>query len=115
MDRRISKRFGLVRINRDVKLAVFTERNGSETTVKFGRFLSIRIEPVFTPKGRFWRAVLRGIDGNLAIDSGFSHRGVVGWVSPVAEWLQVPIETSQEGIDVFAWTSSSNRWTNPYP
>lgn len=115
MSRRVSNEFGLVRINRDAKLAVFTNRDGTESTVQFGRFLSIKIERVVIGPNYSWMAVLSGESGQLILEMGYSfQRSLIKRVSPVATWLGIPMEVSDKKVYLTEWLATPNFRTNPY-
>jgi hypothetical protein len=113
--RRVPKKFGLIRINRKTNEAIFIDRDGSEVNVQFGCFRFINIEKFVVLRSYSWRAVLSGTNGYLVIDGGLSQKGVINWVSPVAKWLAIPIEISQEIIDGMACALSHCPQINPYP
>ncbi len=116
MTRRASNKFGLVRINRGTKLAVFTNRDGTESTVQFGRFLLIKIERVVIGPNYSWMAVLSGENGQLILEMGYSfQRSLIKRVSPVAAWLGIPIEVSDQKINLTEFLSRPDFRTNPSP
>jgi len=115
MSRRVSMNFGLIRINRETREAIFTDRDGSEQSVQFGRFLSIKIERVITGKTYSWRAVLCGTDGNLVLETGSFQSRLAKWISPIANWLNIPVSVSREDISGIEWLLTPQFRTNPYP
>ncbi len=116
MSRRVSRKFGMIRINREAKLAVFTNRDGSENTVHFGQFQSIKIERVIAGGTYAWMAVLRGDSGNLILEMGYwFQRPLIKRVSPVATWLGIPVEVSDRKTDLTELLVRSDFRTNPYP
>ena len=116
MSRRRSKRFGFVRINRNTRMAFFSESDGTETSVQFQRFLSIRIQKVIKLQGYSWMAVLCGETGNLILELEFSFKNsLIERVAPVGDWLKIPIEVSSESVNFLDWLSTPNFRTNPYP
>ena len=116
MTRRASKKSGTVRINRITKTAFFTEGDGAETTIPFQRFQSIKIHRLIALNTYSWMAVLCGETSNLILVSGFSFQGsVVKRISPVAQWLGIPIEVSNEDVNILDSFSTPNFRTNPYP
>jgi hypothetical protein len=115
ISRRVSRDFGLVRINQKTKLGVFTNRDGSENTVHFGRFQSIKIERVLAGHIHSWMAVLCGDSGNLILEMGYSfQRPLINRVTPVATWLGIPIEVSDRKIYITEWLARPDFRTNPY-
>lgn len=103
MSRRVSRHSGLVRINQETKQATFTNRDGSENTVHFGQFQSIKIERVVAGHTYAWMAVLCGTSGNLVLEMGYSfQRSLIKRVSPVATWLGIPVEVSDKTTEWLA-------------
>jgi len=95
--RRISPRFGRVRINKEEKLGVFTNKDGSESTVHFGRFQSINIELLIADRNTYSSmAVLYGETGSLILETGLSRPSLINRMSPVAAWLEIDIEVSDK-------------------
>lgn len=115
MSRRTSSDSGLIRIHREQHRAIFTDRDGSEASVCFGRFLSVRIEKVVTGKTYSWRAVLYGSEGCLVLETGSVRSALIDWVTPVAHWLGIPVELSNQEIDGLAWLLTPRHRLNPYP
>jgi len=116
MSRRVSRHSGLVRINQETKQATFTNRDGSEYTVHFGQFQSIKIERVVAGYTYSWMAVLCGASGNLILEMGYSfQRPLIKRVSPVAAWLGIPVEVSDKKTYLAEWLARPDFRTNPYP
>lgn len=116
MTRRVSKTSGTVRINRSTKTAIFTAVDVTETSVQFQRFLSIKIQKLITLQTYSWMAVLCGETGHLILISGFSFQdSVIKRITPIANWLGIPIEISTEQVNIHDLFSTPGFFTNPYP
>lgn len=115
MTRHASKKSGTVRINRDTKMAIFTEGDGAETTIEFQRFRVIKVHRLIALNTYSWMAVLCGETSKLLLISGFSFQNsLIKRVSPVAKWLAIPVEVSTEDVNILEWLSTPNVRTNPY-
>ena len=68
MNRRVSMRFGTVRINQNTKVAIFIERDGTETSIRFQRFISIKTQKVIKLQTYSWIAVPCGDSGHLILE-----------------------------------------------
>ncbi|WP_324780987.1 hypothetical protein [Thiobacillus sedimenti] len=116
MTRRHSKKFGTVRINQNTKVAIFTERDGTETSVQLQRFLSIKIQKVIKLHTYSWMAVLCGESGHLILETDFSFQNsLIKRIAPIGNWLGIPIEVSTEEVNFLDWLSTPDFRTNPYP
>lgn len=112
--RKVSRQAGMIRIDRDRGLIFLTGRNGSETRIPVGRFLSMRVEQVRIANRISWRAVLCGAETSVALDSGATRRSTRRHVSPVADWLNIPVEFPDYRIAGLTWVYAPDPGIDPY-
>ncbi len=114
-DQKAVKNANLLCIDNKSKSVEFINGDGYKNLVNFGDFTSIKIEKMNIQNGYIWRATLLGTDNAIVLETGFTKKQLVKWIRPVSNWLQIPIEISDEIIDGLSWAVTANRKINPYP
>ena len=99
--RNASKRVGLIHICRKTGDVSVVQKDGSEQISHLGSFCRIRINKVRSIQGYVWWAFLEGERAELPLSVGFTFsRLLIRKLSPVAEWLRIPIEQSNSDMEV---------------
>ena len=99
--RKASKRAGLIRIHRKTGDVLVVQKDGSEQLTHLGSFRRIRINKTKLLHGYSWWAFLEGERGELPLSVGFTiSRLLIRKLSPVADWLRIPIEQSNSDMEV---------------
>lgn len=97
LSRKVAKNAGLVRIFRNSNKVSIVRRDGSENMALLGPFKRISITKVVVMHGYTWGAFLEGESAEFALCAGFTFRTLlIRRISQVAEWLNVPIEISDQ-------------------
>lgn len=98
---KVTKDVGLVRIDRNSSKVSIVRRDGSEYEVMLGSFKRISIARVIAMHGYTWGAFLEGESGEFLLCAGFTFRKLlIRRISRAAEWLNVPVEISDEAKEV---------------
>ena len=115
LSRKAAKKAGLVRIYRNSNKVSIVRRNGSENEVLLGAFKRISIAKVVVMQGYTWGAFLEGDSAEFALCAGFTFRRIlIRRISQVAEWLNVPIEISDQIKEVDLASSFQNNEVQLY-
>lgn len=97
LSRKVAINAGLVRIFRNSNKVSIVRRDGSENVALLGAFKRISITKVVVMHGYTWSAFLEGESAEVALCAGFTFRSLlVRRISQVAEWLNIPIEISDQ-------------------
>jgi hypothetical protein len=95
--RKIAKNAGLIRIYRNSYGVSIVRKDGSEKEAQLGAFQRISIAKIVVVQGYTWGAFLEGETAEIALCAGFTFRRVLmRRISPIAEWLNIPIEISDQ-------------------
>lgn len=103
--RKISIKAGDMRIFKQSGEVSIVQRDGTEQLKQIGNFQCVTIAKVVGFEGYVWMAFLEGEAGELPLSVGFTFRRLlIRRVSPIAEWLRVPIKVSDhvKTIDLVA-------------
>jgi hypothetical protein len=94
--RKLAKDAGKIRIFKESGEASIVQRDGTEKVIRLGGFRRITIAKVVVLQDYTGGAFLEGEAAELLLCGGLTLRGrLIRRVSPVAEWLRIPIEISE--------------------
>lgn len=115
LSRNVAKTVGLVRIFRNSNKVSIVRRNGSENVAHLGPFKRISIAKVVVVPGYTWGAFLEGESAEFALCAGFTfQRLLIRRIRPVAEWLNIPVEVSDQIKEVDLASSVQSNATQFY-